>query len=238
MSKIDFSTVFHTYKKQVFFLVVTLAFGFIAIQGIKATVNEIIAKNDAIAKAQERFERLSDKETLLKSEDRQRLRGETVNLDKAIPSVIDLPLILTILQKTASETGVTLGDLSLASNTQAIAILPIDKAEKLSSFQFSVNLSGSFEGIEGFAEKLGNISPMQGIANITFAADKAKIVVSFYFQPRSLKTKLEPDEPLVVLTNDHKKTIEEVLQLEISQPDDSNAASPSAQTQERENPFR
>lgn len=234
----NFLTAFGRYKRLVVILGIGIVFGFVAIEGIKAILDKIVTKKDEIAKAEERLEKLTTKENILKSEDRENLALEEAKLNEAIPSVIDLPLILAILQKISADTGTTLGDFSISSNTQAITILPVQRAEKLSAFKFKVNLTGGFDATASFIEKLERISPIFRVENVTFLGNASNIIVQFYFQPSSLKTKFEPDESLGDLTAEHKKTIKEVFVLETLRFEEPSLESSSANIGQRRSPFR
>jgi len=157
-------------------------------------------------------------------------------LNEAVPSTINLPLILATLQKIADESQVVLGEFSLSPTTSIISFLPVDKGDKLTSFQFNVNLSGTFENMEIFIDKLGLVSPILRIEKIVFAEDKTKAAINFYFSPVKSE-KQDVTAPLYPLSKEQEKAIESAQLLAPPALEEFSSASSSANT-DRQSPFR
>lgn len=226
--------IFGKYKGKLFGVLVVAGVFFLTVAVIQPTIEGIFHAKDNIREAENQLSLLFAKETFFKKTDASKLTLQEQKLNDAIPSVINLPLILATLQKTAAATGVTIGEFSIATNVAAVTLIPIDKADKLSSFQFKVNLSGSFDNIERFIEQLGNVTPILRVISLEFSQEESSVVLSFYFQPKDTKTKI--DSPLIQLTDKQNKALEKVFELEPPVIEESIQSSSSATT--RTTPFR
>lgn len=226
-------SLFARYKSFIIRGLVLIALVFMSTRMIMPMIDSIIETQTVIAQRKEKILRLSDKESFLKRQNKDKMSQQVQKLNNALPFVIDLPLILATLQKVSAETGVELGEFSLSSTTQALIIIPIPQGERFSSFQFQVNLFGSLESMEHFMEKLGTVSPMLRMDGIEFTGDKSKVLLSFYFQPQPAKAPI--DAPLSELTKGQIGVINEVFSLEPPALEEPVVASPSGS---RENPFR
>src|SRR5581483_7924829 len=172
------------YKNLVIQLVVFVVFLILSIQGIKGTWDSISAENDTISQLEERLGSLTQKEAILRSVSTQgSFLEQQGKLKEAIPSLIDLPLILATLQKIGDETHVVLGEFSIAPNAAVVSLVSLGEDNRLTSFQFQVNLTGSFDDLQAFINRLGSVSPMLRITTITFTRDNSKATINFYFEP-------------------------------------------------------
>lgn len=220
-----------------FFIGVGICVGvfFFTLFTIKPTIEGISATQERINQARARLELLTEKERLLKNVNRGEFSAEVEKLNAAIPQSIDLPLILATLEKIAADTQVELGEFSISSVASAINILPIERAEKLSSFQFKMVLKGTFDNLQQFNEQLHTMSPLLRIDSVEFSADKATILVSFSFQPKSTR-KPAIDEPLFAFEAKDKETMRKVSALIPPVLETPELGTPSAGT--RGTPFR
>ena len=230
--------IFDRYKGFAIRLAVIIVFMAIALGGIKTTIEEIFAKTQENTQARERLHTLQTKENLLKGESTRDLLTQANRLTSTVPSVIDLPQIVAILQEVATETNVTFGGFSITPDAQAITILSVGKTEKLSSFQFKVNLSGSFEDVQTFIDKLSNVSPMFRGQKLTFTDNHADLIIHFYFQPTFLQEKSQVNLPLQPFTDIHKNAITAVMQLATPGHGESTESAVSVPIEERKNPFQ
>lgn len=206
------------------------------INGIMGTLTAIATARDSINETSEKLARLESKEASLKNIGHANLAQEAQKLTDAIPQTINLPIIVATLTKIAGDTNVELGDFSISSRSQALTILSVQNAEKLTSFQFRVNLTGNLENTKRFINELGKVSPMLGLEGLEVSTEKSKLILNFYFQPQLIsKTKL--DEFLEPLTDTHRKAISEVLVLSSPGLEEISNASASGTT-DRQNPFR
>lgn len=224
------------YKNFLIRAFVLVVMVFVATRLILPTVENITETQSKIIDEKERLSNLTKKEEFLKSVNRERLSQQARKLSEALPSAIDLPLILATLQKVAFDTDVTLGEFSLSSTSQALIIIPVQQAEKLSSFQFRVNLSGTLENMERFIKRLGFVSPMLSMEGIEFDSITSKATINFYFQLQPA-SKPPVDAPLTELTVRHTKAINDVFALEPPVLEEPLVATPSG-VGDRESPFR
>lgn len=225
--------IFGKYKGKLFGVLVVAGVFFLTVVVIGPTIEGIFQAKTNITDLENQLAQLTAKEEFLKKTVGNRLISQAAKLNNAIPSVINLPLILATLQKTAAAAGVTIGEFSIATNVAAITLIPVDKADKLSSFQFKVNLSGSFDNIERFIEQLGNVTPILRVVSLEFSQEKSSVVLSFYFQSSDTKTKI--DTPLIQLTDRQNKALEKVFELEPPVIEESIQSSSSGT---RTTPFR
>lgn len=223
------------YRQLAITLGVIIGIALAVTQAIKPTIDGIFAAQASIADMEGRLATLSIKEEILKKDSQEKLVSQANLLEDALPSVIDLSVIVSTVQKVASDTEITLGEFSISSTTQVVSIIPIQQAEKVSSFQFKVTLGGSFENIKRFVERLGFVSPMLRMEGLEFSGETSKAVLNFYFQPQLAATQ-DVDSPLAALSDSHKKAIDEVGKLEPPVLE-VVVATPGA-TLEGENPFR
>ncbi|GEM_PF-5161970 len=229
------SGIFEKHKAKLFGLLVVAGVLFLIIVVVLPTIEGIFQAKANTYDLKNQLSLLSGKETLLKKTDGSKLTLQAQKLNEAIPSVINLPLILATLQKTAAESGVTIGEFSIATNVAAVTLIPVDKADKLSSFQFKVNISGSFDNIERFVEKLGSVTPLLRVVSLEFSQEKSSIALGFYFQAPAKKAKID-DTPLAQLTDKQNKALEKVFELEPPVIEESIQSSSSSES--RTTPFR
>lgn len=205
--------------------------------GTRVTIPMVDSIREVQARIEQKKERLlllSNKEDFLKRQNQGTLSYQVQKLNAALPSVIDLPLILATLQKVASDTNIELGEFSLSSRTQVLTVTKIQQGETLTSFQFNVSLAGSLESMEQFIEKLATVSPMLRMAGIDFSNEQSKTTLSFYFQPQPGRAPI--DAPISELTQAQKNAITEVSSLE--PPALVEPVVGSLDGQVREDPFR
>ena len=200
------------YRKFVLQIVVVLGTLLLLTQVIKPTFEEIIASQNRIKEIDVKLSSLSEKEVFLRSQQPRTLQIQAKKLRGAIPTTIDLPLILATLEKLADFAGISLGDFSISSEAAAVTLVPIENAQNLSTFRFEVALSGSFENTKRFYTALAGISPLLSIEAIDFRADQAAVVFNFHFQPKSTS---EPSAQttLVALDSEQTTTIDKAMTL-------------------------
>lgn len=229
--------IFQVYRR--FFIVVFLSIlvMFIVTQVIKGTIDQISQTQITITEQEVKLAGLTEKESLLQGIDKEMLNQQEKKLDEAIPPTINLPLILATLQKLAQDSEVELGEFSISSSAQVVSIIPIQQADKLSSFQFDINLTGDFEKVKRFTDLVPTVLPMFSVDKIVFSQNNTKATINFYFQPKGLAQKLVVDAPLPKFADTHTEAINDVSKLTPPVFEDATLAS-DAGVIERENPFR
>lgn len=230
-------TVIRVYRRFFTILVIAVSILLISTLGIKGTMDQITSVQISIAESEAKLAVLNEKENLLRSVDKGTFLEQEKKLDEAIPPIINLPVILATLQKIAVDSSLELGEFSISSTVQIISVLPIEQADKLSSFQFSVNVSGVFEDIKLFADTIPTVLPFLRMEKIEFTEDKTKATIVFYFQPKSLAQKLVVDSALEPLTSEHTKAINDVYSLTPPVLEEVSIATRAGEV-ERESPFR
>ncbi|MBI2036064.1 hypothetical protein HYT17_00290 [Candidatus Microgenomates bacterium] len=226
--------IFGKHKAKLFGVLVTAAVFFLTMAVIVPTIEGIFQTKTNITEKELALSQLSDKEALLKNTGDNKLKLQAQKLNEAIPSVINLPLILSTLQNTAAVSGVTIGDFSIASNVAAVTLIAVDKADKLSSFQFKVGISGSFDNIEQFIRTLGRVTPFLKVVTLDFSQEKSSVTLSFYFQAVDAKTGGE--FTLTDLSDKQNEALEKVYQLAPPVIEESIQSSSSGAS--RTTPFR
>lgn len=221
---------FAKYKKLFFIALAVFVFLLIVSQ-IFPTIVSISETQTRIQEVESRLAMLSEKENILKGPSQKTLLSQSQRLTEIIPETINLSSILATLQKVAADTGVTLGDFSIASDAQVISIIPVAADEKLSVFLFKISMTGSLNNIERFIEELGLASPIIRVVSIDFSESKSAMVLNAYFQPKKITS-----DSLRKLTDDHTEAMNDVFKLKppVLQ-EESQIAAPDAT---REDPFR
>lgn len=202
---------------------------------ISSTVTAIFETQARIGEQKGRLATLQGKEDVLQNTASTGLATQARRLTNVVPETINLSLIVATLQKAAAQTGVVLGEFSIASDAQVISILPITENEKLTSFQFKVSLVGGFNNIEAFIERLTFVSPILRVEKVEFAQDKSTLVLNFYFQPKKTFG-ISENLPLRKLSDRHTQAMTEVFKLE--PPVLEEGTTPATSSGDREDPFR
>ena len=181
-------------------------------QLILSTIDSVFQTKNAIAEDEARLTKLTQKEILLKNLTDNSLGFKEQKLEAAIPSTINLPSILATIQKAALDTNMKLGEFSIASNGQVLTIIPVANAAELSNFRFKTTLTGSIDDMNRFIKKLGTVSPLVHIETLDFVGDRATMVFSFYFEPKSTQ-QFAVDEDLLPMSEGANSALNEVLKL-------------------------
>lgn len=207
-----FFVLFFKYKKNLIILATMVIIIIVITQIIIPTISGIFSERIAITLDETRLARLKQKEEVLKELGDQPLFLEDQKLNQAIPASINLPSILTTIQQVATETNMTLGEFSIASNIQAVGIVPVENAQELSTFHFKAALSGTLENVIRFTEKLASVSPLIQVEKIDFTQDKAMMTFGYYFSPLTSSRPASQDA-LFPINKDMQVALDKALQL-------------------------
>lgn len=199
--------------------------------GVSPTLDAITETKTAIQQNQEDYQKLVAKENVLKSFKTQVYASQTSTFENAISPTINLPLILATLQKVATDTGVTLGELSISSTSSTIDIIST-QAGKISSFEFKVELTGSFDQIQTFVRTIHQYEPLMSVESISVSSNKTTMVIRYYFQPASLQK--TADIPVTALTPKDEATLNAITALNPPVITDQTSTTSAS----RDNPFK
>lgn len=227
-------SLFEIYKGFLIFCAVAIVISMGFLMAIRPQIDEIGLANEKIAEAETKLAVLKDKEAILRSANNATLTAQSQKLTEAIPTTINLPLILATLQKIAEETNIEIGEFSLSSEVAAVTILPVSNADKLSIFQFKVNVKGNFDDTEKFISRLIEVSPLLRVEIYKFAEVGSSMTLKSYFQPQA-KAILKLESPLTKIAQAENEAITSAMQLPpwvLEEP--VGTASDSG----RDNPFR
>lgn len=224
------------YQWVLFGMATLLIVAAVVTQGALPAVSEISEVKARMKDGETKYQTLINKKQILQNQDVASFSRTEEQLTGAIPKTIDLPLILTTLQRAAEKVEISLGEFALSSKAASVTVLPIEGGDKVSTFRFELKLLGSLEKIEQFIVELARVSPLIQVESIAFSQTQTTVRIKTFFQSQSLPEKTQPDTVLVALSDKHTEAIEKISQLAPPVLEEEEVASQEATP--RDNPFR
>lgn len=153
----------------------TLTFLLISIMGLLAVKPTLVIIARLIKEIKEKEEinqQLKNKiGSLVKAQEEYSLNQDRFYLlNQALPKTSDFPNLIFTLEKQANETGVTFSSFSI-DKIQLINEKVL-KEEKISSFEFNISLSGTYDNLRELLNRLGELRRIVEFSTVSFGVKK------------------------------------------------------------------